>query len=298
MKKILITSSLLLITLIVLGQFFAEVGTGYAISINKKSFLYNNVKIVDDKVNNTYDKEYYSNKFSITQSPFVNITGGYKFNKLELSLCFSYLDNMIIKSSNPNNSFYTEENLIWDNEGDNSIFVHRQIKNKSFNTKGYFLSPEIYYEFKTEYFSVKPSMGVSFKFLNVYETYSISSATFIIDSSSNMPPSYATKNYKYKSELSFDLNNLIVLKPGIYLAYSANSNIEWSCKLTYNFSPLYSIKTKVQTLYELEFEGQVLETDNNHYYITSSELFNVNTLNFSIGVRYYFNNNNTSAKNE
>ncbi len=285
MRQLLITSICIILTSTVFGQWFIETGVGYAIPTNKNSFIYDNIIIIDDQVNNTYNKESLSNKFSIIQSPTFNIMSGYSFQKIQLSIGFTYSDNKTISNLNVNNSYYRDRNYIWTNEDDVNIFTIKEFDNYSYFVRGYQIFPEISYLFKTKQITIKPLIGISFKFLTIDKVNTTTTSTSN-DSNIEQDSTILVNNYKLLSKNSF--NNLFGLRTGVSLLYDINTKFSISCNLIYNHSGLYHIYEKVLTSCEREHMGQIETIDIDNYSYYSNEAFNVNNINLSLGIRYTF----------
>ncbi|MDD2387553.1 MAG: hypothetical protein PHP52_12320 [Bacteroidales bacterium] len=298
MKKTLFAVMCLLLPFAVFSQFFIETEIGYALSTDKKKLDNVDVILVDDRINNVYDVEIIPIKFSIIQSPFAVISGGYRLKKWEMSLGFSYCDNKTIVGFNRNNSYSINQSLIWGSDGDDRIFTTKSIEDFNYYTKGYYLIPEISYSFTIKHLKIKPLLGVSFRALSIYETVTKKATTYVLDSPEEKSPNYVTLCYKYKSSFSNDFSNMFALRVGLQIAYNINNNLDLFCKINSSLGNSYKVVEKVQTLYEKEFMGNVIESDNNEYVYVTNQYFDTNSLNFSFGVRYYFNNKSTYSNNE
>ncbi|MDD4236847.1 MAG: hypothetical protein PHF99_12610 [Bacteroidales bacterium] len=297
MKKIVITTTLLLVAIVVLGQWFVETDIGYVLAMNRKSFVYDNIVLVDNRVNDTYEKVSYSHNFNIIQSPFISFTGGYKLNSWAISFGFSYCDNKTFTSFNKQNSYFRDKSIIWENIGDDRIFVNRSIENYSYSTKGYYVLPEISYIFKLKQFRISPFLGVSLKYLTVYESITRKTTSYILDSTEEASPNFVTERYNCKSSFSNDLSNVFALWSGLQISYDISDNFNLLGKINCSLGNTIRVVEKVQTSYESEFMGNVIESNKNKYVYATDQLWNLNSINFSLGIRYYFNKN-TSSKNE
>lgn len=297
MKKTLFAFLFLLFSITIYSQFFIESGIGYAISTDKTRFYNVDIVSVDDKIDNVYNSEKTPIKFSTVQSPFVNIYGGYKLKKWEFSLGFSYCDNKTFKSLNRNNSFLRDKSTIWSYDGDDRILVSQSIANYSFYSKGYYLIPEVSYNFNVKQFSIKPILGMSLRHLLIYETVSKQSANYAMDTPEEESPNYVTQHYQYKYSFSNNFNNMFDLCYGLQISYNINNNFDLSCKIKYGFRRGSVAYEKVQTLYELEFDGSLEESDQNEYIYQSNRFFDSHTLDLSFGFRYVFSKSNKNKDN-
>lgn len=298
MKKTLFAALFLLFSITVFSQFFIETEIGYAIPSNKTKFYNADIISVDNRIENVYDAEIIPIKFSIIQSPFLNISCGYKVNKWEVALGFSYGDNKSIKGFNRNNSYLIDRSIIWGNDGDDRIFNIRIIENHSYYTKGYYLFPGISYLFAIKHITIQPLLGVSFRSLSIYETYTRESTTFVLDSPEEESPNYVTQRYNYKSSFSNNFSNMFAIWSGLQISYNLNNNLDLSCKIKCSLGNYYRVTERTQTSYEKEFMGNIQEFDDNEYIYVTDKLFDTNTLNFSIGIRYTFYQSNNKAKDE
>lgn len=298
MKKIIFIVLYLSFSITVFSQFFMETEIGLALPLDKTKLDNVDIISVEDRINNVYEVVVNPIKFSIIQSPVLTFSSGYKLKNWEMSLSFSYCDNKSIQSFNKNNSYLIDRSIIWGNDGDDRIFNMRIIENHSYYTKGYYLFPGVSYLFAIKHITIQPILGVSFRILSVYETYTRESTTYVLDSPEEAAPSFITQRYNYKSSFSNNFSNMFALWSGLHISYHINDNLDLSCKIKCSLGNSYRVTDRVQTLYEKEFMENIEETDNNEYIDVTNQFFDTNTLNFSLGIRYYFNNNNTSAKNE
>lgn len=288
MKKTLFAFLFLLFSITAFSQFFVETKIGYGISTDKTRFYNVDIISVDDRINNIYNSDKIPIKFSTVQSPFVNISGGYRLKKWEVSLGFSYCDNKTFTSFNKNNSFLRNRNIIWSYDGDDRIFESKSIDIYSYHSKVYYLTPEISYSFKAKQIMIKPILGMSLRHLLIYETVSKQEAQYIIGTPEEESPNYETRHYQYKYSFSNNFNNMFDLCYGLQISYNISNNIDLSCKIKSSLRRGSTAYEKVQTLSEIEFAGNLQGSDKNEYIYHSNRYFDTNTLNLSIGIRYVF----------
>jgi hypothetical protein len=294
-KKLIITISFIIIAGNVFSQWFAELSTGYAMSTMNGARIHNNIETTYDYIENQTRIENYPTRFTIIQSPFVQITGGYNFNKIALKLDLAYHDNITINNVNTSNVYYRKDITIWNNE-EEYYFKNIVLRNYFFYIQKSSLTPAISYSFKfSNHFVLKPEIGLTFKWLKIYEKYVRESETFKIDSGETNSVGYVSSTYNYHYPFAPDLNNLLSFNSGISVTYIINNKFSIWSKANYNLGKMYEVTKKIQTYFKEENEdGDVLESSNSVDTYSSSLRFNVNTVNISLGLRYTFG----STKNQ
>ncbi|HPX77122.1 MAG TPA: hypothetical protein PLW77_11100 [Bacteroidales bacterium] len=288
MKKQIITTFLLFISLTVFGQWFVETNLGYSLAMRKNYFMYDNSIRIDDMVNDTSIGAKYPNKFTIIQSPIFNVSGGYKFNSnWAISLGVSYFDNKNFKNFNNQNSFFRHRIIFWSVTVNNDRLVAREfIDTYSYYTQGFYLLPEVSYTFCLWRFRFSPFVGVPLRYLTVYEIATKATAIYVIGED---PPEFVTQRYYYKYPFLYTLNNMLGLSSGLQISYDIGGNLELSSKINCMLNPGNEFLERVQTLYEKENDGKIVESDNNEYVRELRKVWFTKSFNFTIGIRYYFN---------
>lgn len=285
-KKPIITTFLLIISLTVFGQWFVETNLGYSLAMRKNYFMYENSISIDNMVNNTSIGAKYPNKFNIIQSPIFNVSGGYKFNSnWAISLGVSYFDNKNFKNFNNQNSYFRERIIILDKVED-SVYVHKSVDTYSYYTQGFYLLPEVSYTFCLWRFRFSPSVGVTLRYLTVYETATKTAGVYVVGEDI---PDFFINRYNYKYPFLFTLNNLLGLSSGLQISYDIGNNLELSSKINCMLNPGNEFLEKILTSYEREFKGEVIVSENNNYVYKYRQVWFTKSFNFTIGLSYYFN---------
>jgi hypothetical protein len=294
MKRLIITLTCIIITINVFGQWFAEADLGFALAPNKdNNWLYNTEIIYNDE-NGSYVIEPFPNKFTIAQSPFVNIKVGHKLNKIELGLGFTCYDNRSFENFNKYNTFHRERRR-WISEEDNEY--KEMIYDHSLNMRRYVLSPSISYIINIKSFTINPTISIALQLLNIYEVKEINTHTHFTSSSENINQ-YLTEIRHYEYPFNIDIDNIFIIKPGLDISYKLNSKFRLYGKFTYNYSPAYNAETKFRTLYERKENNTTITDDSKGPLISSRYSFNINTIDFSLGLRYYFGSTKNNGNDE
>ncbi len=299
LKSITLLVIVVIFPIIAKSQFFVELNTGYATPL---SFIkYNDYKHLQA---NTY--EYRNNveridtsysifqKFNMGTGVFINSEFGYRLNNnLEFSLGFYYLDN------NKFGAFYTPFNR---NISRYSHFASEETDNYFYGTfDNYFyskrlsFSPNIAYSFIFNRFRIQPALGLSISYITLYRNA-------ILNSTSN---NNLGKNYirQLEKRTGFKKNNHIGANFSVSTFFELNQKIEFKFSIVSCLFLNSEIQKKTQYYYShyerLNGEVVINIVDKDVFDLSSNEkeYFNLNTLNFSIGVRYYFNKKVESVTN-
>lgn len=284
MKKLLLVP-FLIITLSSYAQWFVETDIGYACSLNKESDWYSNMSVVRDQNGNS-EYNNIETEFTIAQSPFIMLRSGYEFNRLEFSLGFIYYDQKSMGSLNKLNSYYINTKQ-WISVSDDQ-YVDRN-ESHTFYMRRYVLSPEIGYVIPFKSLTIQPYIGGVLQLIDMWEVQKEESKYYFEDIPPEQQPKDLSQVWEFKYSPNTKVSNLFGIRTGIKFSYYLNNIVSISLNCTYSLSNNYFPEAKYRTKYIREQNDEVNISGVDERLISSIYDYNMNTLELSIGIRYYFN---------
>jgi hypothetical protein len=296
-KLILILTLLTISPQLVNSQFFVELNTGYAAPLNFESPWHVSSYKYFDNMKDVDTSFYVFNKFNMGNGLFLNGEFGYHLkNNLEFSINTYYLNNN--KFDVFYNS-YTREIVRESNqyfEDDTTYAFSFFDKKYSYYGKLLSFSPMLSYSFEINKFCIQPSLGLSLSYIALYRNITLNSQS--IDSCIYFVNKRVIK--EERREL-FKKNNHLGANVAISTFYKLNQRLELKFRIEgklfldnmivdgiqYYYSHLYKLNDK--EIINVEDETKVSSVEDDYY--------NFNTVNFSLGIRYYFNDKTISNKN-
>lgn len=302
---LVVTLVLLILPHIVKAQFFAEINTGYAAplyylgysKINETNFP-NSYRYYDNSAN--IDTSYITySKYNMGNDMLFGAILGYKIkNNWLISINCNYLNNykynifykpFTTETLRQSNSFYENEEY--------SLYTYH--KQKFYYGKRFSLTPSISYRILNNKFGFESSLGLSLSYLTVYRNIEITEETIngYTDFESSNLKSSVYKEY-------YNKNNHFGILFSLAFLYQISNNLELHINTQLNALSGFFVDsgTRYYQSNYLQIDGVVIENIENLNELdipsTRPEYYNFNTLNFSLGIRYYFNKKDPADKNE
>jgi len=301
MKKIVITTTLLLVAIVVLGQWFAEVSGGMIFPVRtKNNLLYYNSEFLYDEINDDYYDKKETIKFNIIQSPSLNFKGGYLLNnEFEFGLNLNYANNDIVRTINQNNKTIKKDIVRTLSPGKNIETIQTYIK--SYYTEN--VSGEVFcgYNYRlNSNISITPTIGVSFNVINIKRVDSLITKRYYYESFEKFSEIIIIENNEFPFSYSF--KNLINFSTGINFSYDINKKFSISLStLIELFNKQFTPEIQIKYYQEKIVNGEIIEIDKNEYVYELQgpiETFFVNRYRISLGICYYFGNNKNKTNYE
>ena len=305
------TQLILLLTLLltispqlVKSQFFVELNTGYAAPVylgylkNNETNFPNNFRYYDNSKG--IDTSYTTyNKVNMGSGVLFGSKFGYKFKKNWLvSVNCAYLNNYKV------NLFYTpfstetlrQSNSYYEN---GEYILYNYHKQTFYSGARLSLIPSITYRgLLNDKFGFESSLGFSLSYLCLYRDIEVSTKS--IFGYGNIKNSDLNKTV-YKEYYKKD--NYCGAFLSVSFIYLISNNFELNINAELNCSSGFSVKRGEQ-YYQLEYREVNDKVFLNNEDLskldlpsTLPEYYNFNTVNFSLGIRYYFNDKTISNKN-
>ena len=306
MNKKYITILALLIAISAKSQLYFQFNSGYAKGINNKKYF--------DKENSYTNKPYYNldtsnySQYNLAQGFFIEPQLGYKItNWLEFSLGFYYNNNYLVNGYG-NNFKYEEPKILFSSDSSSEQIKTTQQKiSSSYSSKTYSFTPKlsVYKNFKKVIIGM--SFGLSITKTYIYLHTDTSNYRGYIDSG-NYEDIEAFVTYKEEKNSDYILTNSLYINYniGINIGYKINNNFKIYLNSTYNsgeFIPNTITRTNTFEKTENIFFYDKINTTTNQSDEEITEdiegyLFGMNTLQFSVGIRYIFGKTNKSVTSE
>ena len=314
MNKKYITILALLIAISAKSQFYFQFNSGYAKGINNKKYF--------DKEDSYTNKPYYNldtsnySQYNLAQGFFIEPQLGYKItNWLEFSLGFYYNNNYFVNGYG--NSFDYEEpsTTITINEyyidTTMAMISAKQDRYKTkYSSKVYGITPQLSFKKKINKFEFALNIGLFISNTTIFlETDSTNYNTGYgigisgpIDTTWEFVNLGVTTTNKNNYEMSSKIN--ISARIGLSLSYNINNNFSLYFNTFYNNLEFIPTKRKRTNYFYREDGGYLygtLSTKQSDEEITEDiegDLFGMNTLQFSVGIRYIFGKTNKSVTSE
>lgn len=301
--RLFITLALLTISpIIVNSQFFVEISTGYAAPL----YLTGDHERYDNMFRDifTFDNEttFITKKYNMGNGIFIGGGLGYK-NKgaFSFSLDGFYLNNYIVPFAYNSFQNVTEgENHYTTSEG-NALVTNTYCFIYSYYGKRLTITPKIgvFHHFNS--FTVELNLGLSLSSIKIYQ---IANKAIKTTYEPENEDGVFQKEWTHLIKECYQKNILVSPYLSLQVNYSINSDISLFSSISW--SPLIQFyATNAWQYYDEETSkenGSLIYSaiDDNTIDIdaTNQKYYNLSSLNFSLGIRYYFNNNNTSGKNE
>ncbi len=299
-NNILLITTIFFMLNTVNAQFFAEINTGYAAPFHSlpkgiyKTRHSNYYRYYDNtqEIDTSYFKP--NKKFNMGNEAFIDGAIGYKLNnKWSFSINVMYLNNydynifykpfsseMVIKTF-----FFEEERY--------SICPNSFTWNRKYIFYGerFSLIPKVSYFLEKNKFRFETSVGISLSYLTLYRN--------IESDSESITSNIFGKSHRITSEIwkeYYTKNNHVGAYMALSTYYQLTDKIELKLSAELNGLLDFHVATGTQYYYEryYEYNGNIIEhtIDTELYEVNApdftKEYYNFSTINFSLGVRYYF----------
>lgn len=270
-------------------QFYGYISSGFSLPEHSTNNFYKNKTINIDHSNNEKTENIIDTKFNLVMSPNVKVGLGYLLNKnYRFSVECSYYNNMFFDCLNSNNNYTTTtQHYNW---LDGAIFRNYITTESSFfYSKKLVLAMQYAYVFNIKNISISPSIDFAVRYLYIYQNTYISTTT--------MYPEYPDLNYettslgKYKYPFNEKFNKMLILKPGVEIAFNSNKNVQFFLSIKKDFfNESYYPSYKILYYSELRNNDDQPIINENEYMLVSSlpGYFLINSFDIDIGINYYF----------
>ncbi len=305
MKK-LITILLFVFTIVnIQAQLYIEFNSGYAKGINNKKYF--------EKENSYTNKDYYNldtsnySQYNLAQGFFVEPRVGYKINNwLSASVGIYYNNNSKWNAyANTIKHFDNDEyiDMIYVSDSGQNASLNHSCFSTSFSSKTISINPEVSFNKQIKNFNIKLNLGVSIYSTNIFCTIDTNKTNYnsslILTVDSLYEPevkTVVTKTHKF----NYYNNYNVAFRVGLEFNYLINNNFSILAKMYFN--NIEFIPNKREQFY---YSKEVVFQDKDNILSSYTELdevvkqetidgdlFGMNTLQFSFGIRYIFNKKN------
>jgi len=272
-------------TFVVNAQFYSQLDFGYSTNFNNmKRTQFNNgeyyynldTKEFDERSNVVTIEEY-----EIPKGFFIDNETGYRLNKrFGFSLNTYYFNNKLYKSTN-NETTHIYHDYTVDNNNDSLIVTTVRISN--FYSSQLSFTPQVSVYFNINKFSYVVSLGYTMSFIKFFENMDETVTNNTSDYNNNEKTNYEhygkiSHSFTIRNSINYRINKRISLLASV-------SYIPLSFNYDHTYQTYYKWVVSPNNVNEEDTE----EKDTNYYY--PYERF-YSKLNFSVGIRYYFNKNN------
>lgn len=297
----LMAITLLSIAPVAHAQFFAEISTGYAAPLYFTGDHENYDNMFRDRFIYNNDTTYITKKYNMGNGVFA--CGGFGFKskgKFIFSIDGYYLNNYIFPLTYNSFQNASEGENYYTNNNENNLIKNAYNFVYSYYGERLSITPKIGLFQNINSLSVEMDLGLTFSTIKIYQ---ISDKMLKTTYEPENDDGISQKEWTQLLKECYKKNILISPNLSLQVYYSINSDI--SIFSSISWSPvIHFYATDAWQYYNEETyneNGSLIYNiiDNNTIKIdaTNQKYYNLSSLNFSLGIRYYFNKN-TSGNNE
>ena len=286
MKQFILIILVSIVNLTVNAQFYTQFDFGYSVYAESMKYTqFNNCECYYNLNTDKYDersKVVGLDENEIPKGFFIDNEIGYRLNKrFGFSLNTYYFNNQLYKSTN-NEITHIYHGYTVDNNNDSAIVTTLRVYN--FYSSHLSFTPQVSVYFNINKFSYVVSLGYTMSFIKFFENMEETITNNTSDFYNNNKHDYEhygkiTHLFTIRNSFIYNINKQILLLASVSYA-PAHLNYD------HTYQTYYKLETSPYIINEEDTE--VRNTD--HYY--PYDRF-YSKLNFSFGIRYYFNKKNT-----